>query len=138
MLLALESYHILRSEKTSVHYCKFSCTFTTGQNVHEFQINCHATVCTNSSFFCPCPHSQLRDAYIFQLTQGYSHYDRQLRNDLLVIASLVASICPQAPFIETGFAKQLVLFATFQEGKNVSFFSYYPYIEFVQNLLLRK
>ncbi|XP_064613736.1 cilia- and flagella-associated protein 69-like [Liolophura sinensis] len=62
--------------------------------------------------------SQLRDAYIFQLTQGYSHYDRQLRNDLLVIASLVASLCPQAPFIETGFAKQLVLFATFQEVKS--------------------
>ncbi|WAQ94009.1 CFA69-like protein [Mya arenaria] len=62
--------------------------------------------------------SQLRDAFIYQLTQGYSHYDRQLRNDLLVIASLVASYCPNAPFVETGFAKQLVLFSTFQEVKS--------------------
>ena len=60
--------------------------------------------------------SQIRDAFIQQLTQGYSHYDRQLRNDLLVLSSLVASNAHSAPFIETGFAKQLVLFATFQEG----------------------
>lgn len=50
------------------------------------------------------------------MTQGYSHYDRQLRNDLLVISSLVAESCPDAPFVETGFVKQLTLFATFQEG----------------------
>ncbi|VDI03562.1 Hypothetical predicted protein [Mytilus galloprovincialis] len=62
--------------------------------------------------------SQLRDAFIYQLTQGYSHYDRQLRNDLLVLSSLVATHCPNAPFIETGFAKQLTLFATFQEVKS--------------------
>ena len=60
--------------------------------------------------------SQLRDAFIHQLTQGYSHYDRQLRNDLLIISSLVAKTCSDAPFIETGFVKQLVLLATFQEG----------------------
>jgi hypothetical protein len=35
---------------------------------------------------------------------------------LLVLASLIATNCPNAPFIETGFAKQLTLFATFQEG----------------------
>lgn len=62
--------------------------------------------------------SQLRDAFIHQLTQGYSHYDRQLRNDLIVIASLIAQSCPQAPFLETNFAKQLILFATFQEVKS--------------------
>ncbi|KAK3109030.1 hypothetical protein FSP39_021501 [Pinctada imbricata] len=62
--------------------------------------------------------SQLRDAFVLQLTQSYSHYGRQLRNDLLVIAMLVASRCPQAPFVETGFAKQLALFATFQEVKS--------------------
>ncbi|CAH1788088.1 unnamed protein product [Owenia fusiformis] len=61
---------------------------------------------------------QLRDAFIQQLTQGYSHYDRQLRNDLLVIASLIASYCPEAPFLETGYVKQLALFATFQEVKS--------------------
>lgn len=61
-------------------------------------------------------YSQLRDAFVYQLTQSYSHYGRQLRNDLLVIAMLVAAKCPNAPFVETGFAKQLTLFATFQEG----------------------
>ncbi|XP_013410709.1 cilia- and flagella-associated protein 69 [Lingula anatina] len=64
--------------------------------------------------------SQLRDAFIQQLTQGYSHYDRQLRNDLLIIASLIAQVCPQAPFVETGFVRQLTLFATFQEVKSHS------------------
>ena len=66
---------------------------------------------------------QLRDAFIHQLTQGYSHYDRQLRNDLLIIASLVAKTCSDAPFVETGFVKQLVLLATFQEGtyRKISF-----------------
>ncbi|KAI0219801.1 Cilia- and flagella-associated protein 69 [Lamellibrachia satsuma] len=63
----------------------------------------------------------IRDAFIHQLTYGYSHYDRQLRNDLLVIASLVASCTPDAPFIEIGFIKQLTLFATFQEVKNYHF-----------------
>ncbi|RUS81453.1 hypothetical protein EGW08_010793 [Elysia chlorotica] len=62
--------------------------------------------------------SQLRDAFVYQLTQGYSHYDRQLRNDLLVLATLVATQCPETPFVETGFAKQLTLFATFQEVKS--------------------
>ncbi|XP_052683421.1 cilia- and flagella-associated protein 69-like [Crassostrea angulata] len=62
--------------------------------------------------------SQLRDAFVYQLTQSYSHYGRQLRNDLLVIAMLVAAKCPNAPFVETGFAKQLTLFATFQEVKS--------------------
>jgi len=60
---------------------------------------------------------QLRDAFIQQLTQGYSHYDRQLRNDLLVLASLVARVNIKAPFIEAGFVKHLVLFSTFQEVK---------------------
>lgn len=61
---------------------------------------------------------QLRDAFVYQLTQGYSHYDQQLRNDLLVVANIVASACPDAPFVETGFVKQLCLFATFQEVKS--------------------
>ena len=64
--------------------------------------------------------SQLRDAFVYQLTQGYSHYDRQLRNDLLVIATLIATQCPESPFVETGFAKQLTLFATFQEGRLIT------------------
>jgi len=63
--------------------------------------------------------SQLRDAFIYQLTQGYSHFDRQLRNDLLVIASLTASLSTELPFIQSGFGKQLALLATFQEGSFV-------------------
>ncbi|XP_077978018.1 cilia- and flagella-associated protein 69-like [Glandiceps talaboti] len=62
--------------------------------------------------------SALRDAFSHQVTQGYSHYDRQLRNDLLVLSTMVAEQCPDAPFIETGFAKQLILFSTFQEVKS--------------------
>ncbi|KAK2187769.1 hypothetical protein NP493_155g04048 [Ridgeia piscesae] len=63
----------------------------------------------------------IRDAFIHQLTYGYSHYDRQLRNDLLVVASLIASCASEAPFVEIGFIKQLTLFATFQEVKNYHF-----------------
>ncbi|XP_071947275.1 cilia- and flagella-associated protein 69-like isoform X2 [Antedon mediterranea] len=68
-----------------------------------------------NSFICI---SALRDAFLAQMTQGYSHYDRQLRNDLLVLVSLAESHCPYAPFIESGFAKQLILFATFQEVRS--------------------
>ena len=58
--------------------------------------------------------TQLKDAFGHQLLQGFSHYDRQLRNDLLVLTTLVAEGSPKAPFVETGFAKQLVTFAIFQ------------------------
>ncbi|XP_022085503.1 cilia- and flagella-associated protein 69-like [Acanthaster planci] len=68
-----------------------------------------------SSFICI---KALQEAFSQQMTSGFSHYDRQLRNDLLVIATLIATVCPQAPFIETGFAKQLLLFATFQEVRS--------------------
>ena len=64
-----------------------------------------------------CFFSQLRDAFVQQMTQGFSHNDRQLRNDLIVIASLISSICADAPFVDTGFAKHIALFATFQEGR---------------------
>ena len=61
-------------------------------------------------------YSQLRDGFMQTLTTGYSHYDRQLRNDLLVLSTLVAAVSPDSPFLETGFVKQLAVFATFQEG----------------------
>ncbi|XP_032242668.2 cilia- and flagella-associated protein 69 isoform X2 [Nematostella vectensis] len=60
----------------------------------------------------------LKDGFLKQIKEGYSHADRQLRNDLLVISSLVASCCADAPFVETGFTKVLVLFATFTEVKS--------------------
>ncbi|XP_008110703.1 cilia- and flagella-associated protein 69 isoform X2 [Anolis carolinensis] len=59
----------------------------------------------------------LKEAFTHLLLHGSRHYDRQLRNDILVIATLVAQI-PGTPMIETGFAKQLILFATFHEVKS--------------------
>lgn len=60
--------------------------------------------------------NQLRDAFLRQLLQGYSNYDRQLRNDILIISIQLSQIMPQLPFIETGFAKELLLFATYPES----------------------
>jgi len=63
-----------------------------------------------------CLCSQLRDAFVYQMTQGFSHFDRQLRNDLLVIISLISSVAEDVPYVQSGLAKHLALFATFQEG----------------------
>ncbi|XP_063040762.1 cilia- and flagella-associated protein 69-like [Engraulis encrasicolus] len=59
----------------------------------------------------------LKEAFLNQLQNGYRNYDQQLRNDLLVISTLIAEN-PKAPLIESGFAKQLVHFATFPELKS--------------------
>ncbi|XP_064410355.1 cilia- and flagella-associated protein 69 [Latimeria chalumnae] len=61
----------------------------------------------------------LKEVFLNQLLNGYRHYDRQLRNDLLVIATLIAEN-PRAPMVESGFANQLILFATFSEVKSRS------------------
>ena len=45
------------------------------------------------------------------------------RNDLLVVCSLIASLCPNAPFVETKFLKELCLFATFSEGEHAHLLS---------------
>ncbi|KAI4889474.1 hypothetical protein NFI96_015244 [Prochilodus magdalenae] len=59
----------------------------------------------------------LKEAFLHQLLNGYRHYDQQLRNDLLVIITLIAEN-PSAPLIESGFAKQLILFVTYPELKS--------------------
>uniref|UniRef100_A0A4W4HBK8 Cilia- and flagella-associated protein 69 ARM repeats domain-containing protein n=1 Tax=Electrophorus electricus TaxID=8005 RepID=A0A4W4HBK8_ELEEL len=59
----------------------------------------------------------LKEAFLHQLLRGYRHYDQQLRNDLLVITSLIAE-CRSASLTESGFAKQLVFFATVPELKS--------------------
>ncbi|CAF5132343.1 unnamed protein product, partial [Rotaria magnacalcarata] len=59
--------------------------------------------------------SLLQEAFLGQITQSHSHYHRQLRNDILVVCSLIIGLKPDAPFVETGFAKQLLLFASFPE-----------------------
>ncbi|XP_054940937.1 cilia- and flagella-associated protein 69 isoform X1 [Physeter macrocephalus] len=50
-------------------------------------------------------------------TRGLSHYDRQLRNDILVITTII-SRNPGAPMTECGFTRDLILFATFNEVKS--------------------
>ncbi|XP_072561946.1 cilia- and flagella-associated protein 69 isoform X1 [Paramormyrops kingsleyae] len=56
----------------------------------------------------------LKEAFLNLLLSGYRQYELQLRNDLLVIISLIAEN-PTAPLIESGLAKQLILFLTFPE-----------------------
>ncbi|XP_057209955.1 cilia- and flagella-associated protein 69-like isoform X2 [Triplophysa rosa] len=59
----------------------------------------------------------LKQAFLHQLLNGFRHYDQQLRNDLLVLTSLIAAN-PHAPFTESGFVKHLTLLATFPELKS--------------------
>ncbi|KAK6324004.1 hypothetical protein J4Q44_G00063430 [Coregonus suidteri] len=59
----------------------------------------------------------LKEAFLHQLLNGFRHYDLQLRNDLLVITTLIAEN-PKSPLIESLFAKQLILFVTFPELKS--------------------
>ncbi|XP_046846055.1 cilia- and flagella-associated protein 69-like [Xenia sp. Carnegie-2017] len=59
----------------------------------------------------------LYDAFVYLVTKGFSQSDKQLRNDILVMALLIADSRPTAPFVETGFTKFLVLCATLTEVK---------------------
>ncbi len=77
--------------------------------------------------------SLLQEAFLGQVTQSHSQYHRQLRlnfdslffnelicffrNDILVVCSLIIGLKPDAPVVETGFAKQLLLFASYPECK---------------------
>ncbi|KAJ1100804.1 hypothetical protein NDU88_005879 [Pleurodeles waltl] len=63
-----------------------------------------------------CIHA-LKGAFGKLLKNGYRHFDHQLRNDLLVIATLIAEN-PGTAMIESGFAKELILYATFSEVKS--------------------
>ncbi|CAF0791002.1 unnamed protein product [Rotaria sp. Silwood1] len=64
--------------------------------------------------------SLLKEAFFGQITQSHGQYHRQLRNDILVVCSLIFNINPNAPVIETGFAKQLLLFASYPELRSNS------------------
>uniref|UniRef100_A0A2K6EMU9 Cilia and flagella associated protein 69 n=1 Tax=Propithecus coquereli TaxID=379532 RepID=A0A2K6EMU9_PROCO len=59
----------------------------------------------------------LKEVFKNLFMRGFSHYDRQLRNDILVITTIIAQN-PGAPMIECGFTKDLILFATFNEVKS--------------------
>ncbi|XP_055468749.1 cilia- and flagella-associated protein 69 [Psammomys obesus] len=59
----------------------------------------------------------LKDVFKNLFMRGHSHYDRQLRNDILVLTTIIAQN-PGAPMIECGFTRDLILFATFNEVKS--------------------
>ncbi|NWZ92395.1 CFA69 protein, partial [Nesospiza acunhae] len=61
-----------------------------------------------------CIHA-LKEAFV-ELVCGFRHCDHQLRNDLLVIATLLAESYA-VPMIESGFAKILIVLATCTEVK---------------------
>ncbi|NXM37988.1 CFA69 protein, partial [Gymnorhina tibicen] len=58
----------------------------------------------------------LKEVFVDLLMHGFRHCDYQLRNDLLVIATLIAENSA-APMIESGFAELLIVLATFTEVK---------------------
>ncbi|XP_028925884.1 cilia- and flagella-associated protein 69 isoform X1 [Ornithorhynchus anatinus] len=66
-----------------------------------------------STLECVCA---LKEVFVNLFTNGFRHYDRQLRNDLLVITTLLAQN-PGAPMIESGFSRELIRFATYGEVK---------------------
>ncbi|NWI84985.1 CFA69 protein, partial [Pitta sordida] len=57
----------------------------------------------------------LKEVFL-DVLHGFRHSDHQLRNDLLVIATLLAEN-PAVPMVESGFAKLLIILATFTEVK---------------------
>ncbi|XP_066210269.1 cilia- and flagella-associated protein 69 isoform X1 [Saccopteryx leptura] len=59
----------------------------------------------------------LKEVFNHLFIRGFSHYDRQLRNDILVITTIIAQNA-EAPMIESGFTRDLILFATFNEVKS--------------------
>ncbi|XP_039734073.1 cilia- and flagella-associated protein 69 isoform X1 [Pteropus medius] len=59
----------------------------------------------------------LKEIFKNLFMRGFRHYDRQLRNDILVITTIIAQN-PEAPMIECGFTRDLILFATFNEVKS--------------------
>jgi len=82
------------------------------------QLNCNE--CINA----------LQSAFLDRLQNCSGHSDRQLRNDLLVLSLLVASRCPGSPFVETGYAKNLSLLASYPEVQSNS--------EVVKNLRIQQ
>ncbi|XP_016117907.1 cilia- and flagella-associated protein 69-like [Sinocyclocheilus grahami] len=61
--------------------------------------------------------ASLKDVFLHLLLKGFRHHERQLRNDLLVLLSLIAEK-PGTPLIESGFLKHLTPFLTFPELKS--------------------
>lgn len=66
----------------------------------------------------------LKSVFCDLMVRGYTGIQiRQLRNDLLVVCNIIAANCPDAPFVESEFLKDLCVFATHPEvsrtGKDI-------------------
>jgi hypothetical protein len=82
--------------------------------------------------------SQIQNVLLHKILHGYSNYDRQLRyssaiylqstwlysvctlnrrNDIMIIVNLIASVNVRVPFIETGMARELLIFSTYPESR---------------------
>ena len=57
----------------------------------------------------------LHNLFVYHLHKPFSAASRQLRNDALVLASLVAKYRPSSAFLETGFGQLLLNLATLEE-----------------------
>jgi len=57
----------------------------------------------------------LKSTFLQHLNHCSSHADRQLRNDIFVIISLVISKCVDAPLIESGLVKLIAAYASYPE-----------------------
>lgn len=52
------------------------------------------------------------------MCQSFSHKDKQVRNDVGTLLSLIALNLTDLSIFEVGVLKTLTLFATFQEGES--------------------
>ena len=59
--------------------------------------------------------SSLQSVFINQMSQCTSYADRQLRNDIVVIISLIALKYPLAPFVECGLTKTIAVYSIYPE-----------------------
>ncbi|TRY56590.1 hypothetical protein DNTS_008416 [Danionella cerebrum] len=62
--------------------------------------------------------ASLTGAFLHLLLKGFRQYDRQMRNDILVLLSLVSCTAPGPRLIESGFVRQLAPVLTFPELKS--------------------
>uniref|UniRef100_A0A8C3L6F5 Cilia and flagella associated protein 69 n=1 Tax=Chrysolophus pictus TaxID=9089 RepID=A0A8C3L6F5_CHRPC len=114
--------HMMKAQAASRLCLCLNDTDPSGQLVfHSSEIlwnlleNSSKEVVVNQLSSLECIHA-LKEVFVDRLINGFRHYDRQLRNDLLVIATLVAENSA-APMIESGFTMLLIVLATFTEAK---------------------
>ena len=57
----------------------------------------------------------LKQILVYNLTHCNSHAERQLRNDIFLVITLVISKCPEAPLVESGLAKAIAAYTSYPE-----------------------